>query len=835
MRNNLYNIVFLGLFLISQFAFAQSESSQPLPLILEDLQNRYGVQFNYASSLVENIVLEAPESALSLEDALQNISQQTKLAFIPLSEHIISIRKAELFICGILKDVLSGEPLPYVTVQSGSRATISNEEGYFELKNPGDSIITIQHIAYKPLTVDIATNAHRDCQEISLVPFQEKLQEVVVYDFLVRGIDKLGKGTIRLDFERFSILPGLVEDDVLLSIQALPGIQSVDETVSNITIRGGSNDQNLISWDGIKMYQSGHFFGLISMYNPLITQKVDLRKNGSSASATDGVSGTIAMRTNDYLNDRLHGSLGVNLIDANGFMDVPLGPKASLQIAARKAISNYFNTPTYSKYFERIAQDTELEQVTDSERASDIEFDFYDTSFRLLYQPTPSDRFRINFIHTSNEVLFDENAQQSGSEETRKSNLDQSSTAAGVLYSREWSETFNSEISVYNTDYHLNSTNANIPANQRFIQENKVSETGAQLMVRNSLTKWILWSNGYDFVETKVTNLDDVDDPLYVLLTGEVLHTHSVHSELGFNSKDTATELNLGLRFNYLDDFNKQIWEPRLSFNHSFWKVMNLEILGEYKHQATSQVINFQNDFLGIEKRRWQLSNNQSIPVIQSKQASVGLSFNNSGWLVSAVTFYKEVEGVTSQSQGFQDRYEFVRTSGSYDAKGVDLLIRKKFKDNSLWCSYSYLDSQYYFDLLAEEQFPNNFDITNALSLGGNYTLGQWLLAAGINWRTGKPYTRPIPGNEVVNGEINYGDTNGQQLATYMRVDVSSHFNFKIGNRTKARFGISFWNVLDRDNTINSYFRPISQQQSQEFQQSSLGITPNATFRVIFN
>ena len=121
-----------------------------------------------------------------------------------------------------------------------------------------------------------------------------------------------------LDLDRFSILPGLVEDDVLLSVQALPGIQSIDETVSNINIRGGSHDQNLITWDGIKMYQSGHFFGLISMYNPQMTHKVELRKNGSSASETDGVSGTIAMKTKDYLNTGLSGSIGVNLIDANG-------------------------------------------------------------------------------------------------------------------------------------------------------------------------------------------------------------------------------------------------------------------------------------------------------------------------------------------------------------------------------------------------------------------------------------------------------------------------------------------------------------------------------------
>lgn len=59
----------------------------------------------------------------------------------------------------------------------------------------------------------------------------------------------------------FGILPGLIEPDILQTVQALPGIKSIDETVSDINVRGGTNDQNLILWNGIKMYQSGHFLG----------------------------------------------------------------------------------------------------------------------------------------------------------------------------------------------------------------------------------------------------------------------------------------------------------------------------------------------------------------------------------------------------------------------------------------------------------------------------------------------------------------------------------------------------------------------------------------------
>ena len=101
---------------------------------------------------------------------------------------------------------------------------------------------------------------------------------MILYKFLTTGLIKQQDGSITLNIEDFGILPGLIEPDILQTVQALPGIKSIDETVSDINIRGGTNDQNLILWDGIKMYQSGHFFGLISAFNPHLTDKVTIIK-----------------------------------------------------------------------------------------------------------------------------------------------------------------------------------------------------------------------------------------------------------------------------------------------------------------------------------------------------------------------------------------------------------------------------------------------------------------------------------------------------------------------------------------------------------------------------
>ncbi|WP_299112337.1 TonB-dependent receptor plug domain-containing protein [uncultured Winogradskyella sp.] len=661
----------------------------------------------------------------------------------------------------------------------------------------------------------------------------QQLSEVMVSGYIVNGINKLSNGSFEIDVSDFDILPGLVDTDVLQAVQAFPGIQSINETVSNINIRGGSHDQNLILWDDIKMYQSGHFFGLISMFNPQITQRVSLTKNGSSTEFTDGVSGTISMETERGINKKFKGNVGVNFIDANGFVDIPISEKSSLQVAARKSISDFTETPTYNNFFERISQDTEVESNAMSIINSDKAFDFYDTSLRWIYRINDNEELRVNFINVANELVFNESTSVNTVEDSRESGLTQNSIAGAIAYSRVWNDRWQTTFEAYETDYKLKSINANILDSQRFLQENKVSETSLKLKVNNKINDRLQLLSGYHFVETEITNLDDVDIPRFKLLISEVVRTHGVFSQISYKSKDRKTNLSTGFRYNYIDKFSKHLLEPRLSFSHKFLDYFSLEVLGEFKHQNTSQVINFQNDFLGIEKRRWQLSNDNDIPVIRSRQASVGLSFSKNGWLISAEGYYKKVKGIATQSQGFQNQYEFIRTRGFNEAIGLDFIVRKRLSNFNSWLSYSYLNSEYEFNELPENRFPSNFDIKHAITLGTNYTSNRLKISAGLNWNSGRPISQPVTGNEIISNEINYDSTNSSNLQDYLRVDVSALYDFKLGSKTKSNLGLSIWNLLDRKNIINSFYR-INNNDVVEIKQRSLGITPNLVFRVSF-
>lgn len=828
----LYTLLF---FLFSMALKAQeNDNKRALSEVFVLLQNKYNYQFNYAKDLVENVKINPLPEGISLEETLAYIKKETDLQFTITQHFILVSKKANNTICGVLIDKENKLPLPYMDITSNGlkKSTISNANGFFQLEslNQLDSI-KISGYGYKQITKPLDYfNATTKCDTIFLTPDIQSLKEVIISSYIVKGIDKLNNGSFKIDFSNFDILPGLIDSDVLQSVQVFPGIHSVNENVSNINIRGGSHDQNLILWDGIKMYQSGHFFGLISMYNPQITDNVLLVKNGSDASYTDGVSGSLIMQTHKELSKKFKGSIGINFTDANGFADIPISKKSSIQIAARKSISDIVQTPAYNSFFDRISQNTELENnegdITNSNKA----FDFYDMSLRWIYKINNTDELRINFINVSNELTFNE----STTNDIRTSSLKQNSIAGAILYSKIWNKKWKSSLEVYETDYKLSAINADINDNQRFLQENIISETSLKLKVNYKLNDYLSLLNGYHFVETKVTNLDDVDSPRYRVLISEVIRTHGVFSQLNFKTLSGKTNLSTGIRINHIEKFNKQIVEPRLSLTHKFFNYFTVELLGEAKHQNISQIINFQNDFLGIEKRRWQLSNDDDIPIMKSQQASLGLSYNRNGWLVNLESYYKKVKGITTQSQGFQNQYEFMKTDGNYKVSGIDFILRKKIENLYAWVSYSHMDNVYNFESLPETEFPSNYNIQNALTFGTTYTLRKLKLSTGFNWYSGKPTTVPVDGNEIVNNEVNFESTNSSRLKNYFKIDASALYAFNLNKDTNANLGISVWNILNTSNELNRFYRIDDNATVNEFSQKSLDITPNFILRILF-
>ncbi|MFI1771721.1 TonB-dependent receptor plug domain-containing protein [Thalassobellus citreus] len=678
----------------------------------------------------------------------------------------------------------------------------------------------------------------------------QRLEEIVVNNYLTTGITKLNDGSITIKPETFGILPGLIEPDVLQTIQALPGVLSADETVSNINIRGGTHDQNLLLLDGIKMYQSGHFFGLISAFNPYTTKHVNVYKNGSRAKYGDGISSIIDMQLSDKIDNEFKAGLGFNLINADGYAKIPLSKKTELQLSTRRSITDLINTSTFEQYSKRIFQDSDFNTAKNDDNfiSQNESFFFYDVTTKFLYDITKKDKIRLHFLNIYNDLKYDEQSTINDRDEALNSKLSQRNTAIGVTYTRDWSKTLSTTSQIYVSNYDLDATNFDVINNQRLIQENEVYDGSAKMDINFTPNDQFKINGGYQFSEVGISNLEDVSNPNFRSYIKEVIRSHAIYAETNLLSNNAQTKLVLGGRINYFEKLDMVIVEPRLSFSQRFLNYFRFEALGEFKSQTTTQIIDLQNDFLGIENRRWILANNNKevevnnnkttypVPVLKSKQASAGIHYNKNKLLISAEGYIKKVNGITARSQGFQNQYQFVNSIGNYNIKGIDVLLNKQFNDIvSTWVSYSYSSNNYTFNNLNEGQpFPNNADIKHAITFAGTYTYKDIKVALGLNWHSGKPTTLPDLNTPVEDGKIIYQSPNNSNLNDYLRTDCSATYEFFISDTARATIGASVWNILNKKNIINTYYTLDDENTINNIEKQSLGITPNVSFRVLF-
>ncbi len=757
------------------------KEKQSLISILTILEDRYNISFSYADKIVKDKEVMLPNKDISLQEALKFLKKEANLDFELLDNRFVAIKP------------------------------IKKKHNDFRIQN---------------------------------------LEEVIITKFLTSGLAKLNDGSITMKPEAFGILPGLIEPDVLQIIQALPGVISTDETVSNINVRGGTHDQNLLLWDGIKMYQSGHFFGLISAFNPHITKKINIYKNGTSAKYGDGISSIIDMQLPDKIDNEFKAGLGLNFINADGFAKIPLSDNMELQFSTRRSVTDLIETATYDQYFKRIFEDSDFNSVSNSISQNES-FYFYDVTAKFLYDISEKDKIRINFLNINNKFDYDEQSTINDRVEALNSNLSQENLSVGLTYTRDWTHQLTTTAQFYASNYVLDATNHDILNNQRLIQENKVNDRAAKLDVSYKHNYQLKFNGGYQFSEVGISNLADVNNPNFKSFVKNVLKSHALYGETSLLSYGAQTKLKFGTRLNYIEKFEKFFAEPRLSFSQRFFNNFRFEVLGELKSQTTSQTIDLQNDFLGIEKRRWVLSNNnkevvvdgnqtiQPVPILKSKQLSAGVHYNKNKFLVSAEAYIKKVDGITTRSQGFQNQYQFVNSIGSYEIKGVDVLLNKQFDDIvSTWVSYSYSTNNYLFpdlpDINNGEKFPNNTDIRHAITFAGNYTYNNLKISVGVNWNSGKPTTFPSEEQNQDIDTINYQSPNSSNLNDYLRADCSTTYSFDLSRTTKATLGASIWNILNRKNIINEYYTLNDNNEINKVENESLGLTPNVSFRVHF-
>ena len=253
-----------------------------------------------------------------------------------------------------------------------------------------------------------------ECLRIQLTPIRTQLAEVLVRDKSIRLLHpEIGTNGHRLVPGHLEVLPGWGETDILRTVQLMPGVQSINESASDMSIRGGTSDQNLILWDGIPIYHTGHFFGMFSVFNPQLVKDVRVWRGGFSARFGGRTSGVIDIAAKPDQTDSLAIDLGLNLISLKGSVSVPLlNKKSALMLGVRRAFTDDIRTGTFENIFNQVAGQGKItdlkgdEVIVENIISPDPRFFFEDYYLKWWYQPTKRTTILASLFSGNDELLY---------------------------------------------------------------------------------------------------------------------------------------------------------------------------------------------------------------------------------------------------------------------------------------------------------------------------------------------------------------------------------------------------------------------------------------------
>lgn len=851
--------------LLSQNNVDFSFTNKPLQEVLTTIEKAYDIKFSYRTELVKNKVVTLTLKNATLNTVFQRLQALEGIVFEKVNNRYYIIRnlsqEGTIPICGMLIDAQAALPIIDASIvnTTQSKGTVSNTKGYFELflVYPSDTI-EIRYLGYKTKQILAKELQVNPCAKISLIAEKLSLKEVLISNYITSGINKQSNGELTIFPEKLGILPGLTEPDVMQSIQLLPGIQSPNETASGLFIRGGTPDQNLILWDGIKMYHSGHFFGLISAFNPYVIEEVSVYKNGTETRYGDRISGVIDIQTDTKIPEKLSGGFGFNMTHADTYLKIPIGKKFGITASARRAFTDVLETFTYDNFSKRVFQNTKIQKGTEIAKnifsETNNRFFFTDYTVKLIGKLSDKDEIMVSNLMTQNELDF-------GSkiilfEETSRDQLSIRNVGFSGFWKRKWNDKFSHDLKVYNSNFdfdYLGQFQGNIV---QLIEEdqkqNSIRDIGFSYDTFWKINKKNELQSGFQFSSNDVSfsfaGFKENEDGItrYSSAEESINNSYALYTSYKYNNQQDLI-INAGLRSNYFSTTRQLFLEPRVYIEKKLSKSFITTLSTEVKHQAVSQIIEFNTANLGLENQVWAIANGDELPILKSQQISAGFVYNKKGWRVNVDTYYKHITGLTSLNRSFGSTSVIETfTKGRSTITGADLLVEKKINNYQTWMGYSYTNNEFEFSRINNGVgFPGNYDIRHYFRWAHSYTINNFKLSIGWNYSTGKPYT-PVTSARRTNGDllVFIGNTNTARTLDYHRLDFSGTYTFDFNkkNKWKGKIGFSLLNIYNRKNLLERYYeiRPFLndanevQFRLQTVDNFSLGLTPNLVFRVDF-
>ncbi len=737
----LKHIVTLLLCLISLLGWSQKQDSLSVQEALTLIEQSESIRFSYDPELLSILVIRLEAAALDLEGLIDLIESSTPLRFQKASDTYFSIFLDETTYELTLSDATKKELIDNLIVAVNGLAVPvkkKNDRWLFTFSPSQKDTVSLHSIGFDNYLLTFQDLINSISLDIALRPTVIELEDLVIHDYLTRGIDlDPANQNISIKTENLPLLPGETDGDIFASIGALPGITNPDNRPGNIFIRGSSTDQSLILYNDIPIYHRGHYYGTISPYNPRMVSEVKVFRNGFDPSIGGRVGGAIKIDSKlDYQNNETIG-LGANTLYGTGYLkQASKNKKWSFGIGARKAFPYSWNSPKLQAISDMVFAAT---AITDSRGDSEIEkIVFEDFSGGVSFRPNQKHNISYTGLYTRSRIEF---TVLNSLEYNELTNI-----GTNVKWNYQMNEYWNSSLSLIFSDYSFDSQTSDTPIDGFPLSINTINDISLTEALSHETTKGNEINTGFQYtyqeVDFKYANLNVQNDEYYKNYQNDHSSTLSIFANYEWKSHPKFY-LQSGVRGNYYTRLEKLNLSPRLFFNYFVNDQLTLKTTSGLYYQYLSQVKGLEFVSGGFDNELWQLANGKTAEIISGTQSMIGGIFNKKGWVFDAEGYYKTTRNVSfySISRFSKQGYFF---DGDQKMYGVDLMIKKHINEQmDAWAAYSYSRSFILLDTVARlseitSQYsqPNVFNIGTSLQMGNLKTSIGWYFASGQFSRT---------------------------------------------------------------------------------------------------
>lgn len=858
----------------------------PLNKVLGDLKNKYKIPINYDSVMVSGYSFDYLFSNTIAKTALEIIFRENRNLFFSIdSNNVVQVmpreltagnmitgenlkyqgqaRRFDITATGMVKDKLSGEPLPFasVLIRANNDGTTTNVDGYFTLRHvPSDtSAIVVFYLGYYKQVFYLTPQSDINKLVVSLDPMAQQLQAVEITghrEELMKASS--GGNMVKMAPAKIAELPSLGEKDIFRTFQLMPGIGGSNESSSGLYVRGGTPDQNLILYDGFTVYHQEHLFGMFSAFNPNAIKEVQLFKGGFEAKYGGRLASVMEIIGKTGNEKKFNAGVDAGFLGINGYMEIPINHKGSVFVAARRS----YKTFLYEKLFNSFTQNTNTTPqpvnlpaggppgMGRAQQEQSPTSYFYDLNFKATYPFTKKDIISYSFF--SGQDVYDNSRDESrsrGGMSMSGSITDMTkwgNWGTSLKWSRKWNDKLYSNNLLSYSDYFSSKDRSSArsftnddgtveSSNSGTLEDNKLKDlcfktdnelkTGLHNQVEFG-AQFNQYNIKYNFVE---------NDTLSILNMKDNGSLAAVYFQNRWKPLEKFMFLP-GIRTSYYSNTQKVYFEPRFQAAYDLTEKLKLKGSTGVFYQFANRII--REDIQSGSRDIWVLSDDVKIPVSRAIHFIAGASYETKDYLFDAEAYYKKLTGLTeytlrfSQQFGHSIDYSSLFYNGMGYTRGVDLLLQKKYGNFSGWIGYTLSQTRYHFPIYGNQYFAATQDVTHEIKIVNTYKLKKWTFSATWIFGTGMSYTRPIggyvltmPDSTSVNTVIP-GTKNASRLPDYHRLDISAKYDFNLFETGKGSISFSVFNVYNRKNVWYKEFE-VDDTGLTETNITLLGITPN--------